>query len=119
MPGDGRTRDALGGGTARCGLRLGGEEPAGCERGGGGGWFAGGDADNLARRKFLFDSRSNYGFDASEVFFGVDTDGVVWGFSNVDADVVFEQAKLLEALGEFEGRGSESGETLESGAAIG
>ncbi len=44
-------------------------------------------------------------FYAVEVGFGVDADGVVGGFGDVDVDVVFEQAELFEALGLFEGAG--------------
>jgi len=39
------------------------------------------------------------GFDAVEVFFSVDADGVEFGGLDVDGDVVFEEAELLEALG--------------------
>ena len=37
-----------------------------------------------------------------EVFFGVDSDCVVFGGFDVDGDVVFEEAELFEALGLFE-----------------
>jgi hypothetical protein len=54
-----------------------------------------------------------------EVFFGVDSDGVVFGGLDVDGDVVFEEAELFEALGLFEEAGGQGGETLEDGFAVG
>jgi hypothetical protein len=48
-----------------------------------------------------------------EVFFSVDADGVVVGGFDVDVDVVFEEAELLEALGLFEGAGRQGWEALE------
>jgi hypothetical protein len=59
------------------------------------------------------------GFDAGEVFFGVDADGVVWGFGDVEGDAVFEQAELLQALGLFERAGSERGEAGQRRLAVG
>ena len=59
------------------------------------------------------------GFDAVEVLFGVDADGVVLGGGDVEVEAVFEQAKLLEALGELERAGRELGEAVEGVAAIG
>jgi len=58
-------------------------------------------------------------FDAEEVGFGVDSDGVVLGFGDVEGKAVFEQAELFEAFGELEGCGREAGEALEGGAAVG
>jgi hypothetical protein len=54
-----------------------------------------------------------------EVFFGVDSNGVVFGGLDVDGDVVFEEAELFEALGLFEEAGREGGEALEGGLAVG
>jgi hypothetical protein len=54
-----------------------------------------------------------------EVFFGVDADGVEVGGLDVDVDVVFEEAELLEALGLFEGAGGKGGEALEGRFAVG
>ena len=45
------------------------------------------------------------GFDAVEVFFGVDAYGVEVGGFDVDGDVVFDEAELFEALGLFEDAG--------------
>jgi len=42
------------------------------------------------------------GFNAFEIFFGVDADGVVVGGFDADVDSVFEKAELFEALGLFE-----------------
>ena len=52
------------------------------------------------------------GFDAVEVLFGVDTDGVVLGGGDVEIEAVFEEAELLEALGKFEGAGGKLGEAV-------
>ena len=41
-------------------------------------------------------------FDVSEIYFRVDADGVVGGRFNVDRDVVFKKAELLEAFGLLE-----------------
>lgn len=54
-----------------------------------------------------------------EVFFGVDSDGVVFGGLDVDGDVVFEETELFEALGLFEEAGGQGGEALEGGLAVG
>src|SRR5271170_6799683 len=54
---------------------------------------------------FLWGMLAEEGFDAVEVFFGVDADGVEFGGLDVDGDVVFEEAELLEALGLFEEAG--------------
>ncbi len=43
-----------------------------------------------------------------EVFFGVYADGVQGGFCYVDGDVVFEEAKLFQALGKLQWAWSES-----------
>jgi hypothetical protein len=59
------------------------------------------------------------GFDAVEVFFSVDADGVVLGGGDVEAEAVFEETELLEALGTFEGAGGELGEAVECVAAVG
>ena len=64
-------------------------------------------------------SAAEEGFDAVEIFFGVDADGVEVGGFDVDVDAVFEEAELLEALGLFEGAGGEGGEALEGGFAVG
>ncbi len=40
-------------------------------------------------------------FDAEEIGLGVDADGVVVGFGDVEGKVVFEEAELFEALGFF------------------
>jgi hypothetical protein len=54
-----------------------------------------------------------------EVFFGVYADGVeVRGF-NVEAETVFEEAELLQALGRFEWGWGEGGEAVEGGLAVG
>src|SRR5947208_34072 len=58
-------------------------------------------------------------FDAVEVFFGVNTDGVECGGLDVDVDAVFEEAELFEALRLFEGAGRQGGEALEGGFAVG
>ncbi len=50
-------------------------------------------------------SAAEEGFDAVEVFFGVDAYGVEVGGFDVDVDAVFEEAELLEALGLFEDAG--------------
>ena len=57
-------------------------------------------------------------FDAAEVFFGVDTDGVEASGFDVDVDVVFEEAELFEALGLFEGADGQGGEALERRSAV-
>ncbi len=57
-------------------------------------------------------------FDLEAVFFGVDADGVVAGFGDVDRYVVFEEAELLEALGELERAGREGVEAVERGGAV-
>ncbi|WP_433968971.1 hypothetical protein [Tunturiibacter gelidiferens] len=49
------------------------------------------------------------GFDALEVLFGVDSDGVEFGGLDVDGDVVFEEAELFEAFGLFEKAGGRVG----------
>ena len=54
-----------------------------------------------------------------EVFFGVYAYGVEVGGFYVDADAVFEEAELFEALGVFEGAGGQGGEALEGGFAVG
>ena len=59
------------------------------------------------------------GFDAVEVFFGVDAYGVVRGGFDVDVDVVFEEAELFEALGLFESAWGQGGESVEGGFAVG
>ncbi len=58
-------------------------------------------------------------FDAVEVFFGVNADGVEVGGFDVDGDAVFEEAELLEALGVFEEAVWQGGEALECGFAVG
>ena len=50
------------------------------------------------------------GFDAGEVGFGVDADGVEGGGGDVDVDAVFEEAKLFEAFGVLEGAVGQGGE---------
>jgi hypothetical protein len=65
------------------------------------------------------ESAAEEGFDAVEVFFGVDADGVEAGGFDVDVNVVFEEAELLEALGLFESAGGQGGEALERGFAVG
>jgi hypothetical protein len=67
----------------------------------------------------LAGSAAEEGFDAVEVLFGVDADGVEVGGFDVDVDAVFEEAELLEALGLFEGAGGKGGEALECGFAVG
>ncbi len=57
-------------------------------------------------------------FDAEAVFFGVNADGVVLGFGDVDGDAVFEEAELFEALGELERAGGEGVEAVESGSTV-
>ncbi len=64
-------------------------------------------------------SAAEEGFDAVEVFFGVDAYGVEVGGFDVDVDAVFEEAELLEALGLFEGAGGQGGEAQERGFAVG
>jgi hypothetical protein len=54
-----------------------------------------------------------------EVFFRVDAYGVEVGGFYVDVDVVFEEAKLFEALGLFEDAGRQRGEALEGCLAVG
>jgi len=58
-------------------------------------------------------SAAEEGFDAVEVFFGVDAYGVEVGGFDVDVDVVFEEAELLEAFGLFEDAGGQGGEAME------
>jgi hypothetical protein len=58
------------------------------------------------------------GFDAVEVFFGVDADGVEVGGFDVNGDAVFEEAQLFQALGMFESAGGQGGEALEGGLAV-
>ena len=50
-------------------------------------------------------SAQEQGFDAVEVFIGVDSDGVVFSGLDVNGDVVFKEAELFEALGLFEEAG--------------
>jgi hypothetical protein len=64
-------------------------------------------------------ARAEEGFDAVEVLFGIDADGVVLGGGDVEGEAVFEEAELLETLGALEGAGRELGEAVEGGAAIG
>ena len=54
-----------------------------------------------------------------EVFFGIDAYRVEVGGFDVDRDVVFKEAELLEAFGLFEGAGGQGGEALERGFAVG
>lgn len=54
-----------------------------------------------------------------QVFFGVYAYGVEVGGFDVDVNVVFEEAELLEAFGVFEGAGGQGGEALECGFAVG
>jgi hypothetical protein len=63
-------------------------------------------------------SAAQEGFDAVEVFFGVDADGVEVGGFYVNVDAVFEEAELLQALGVFESAGGQGGEALECGLAV-
>ena len=58
-------------------------------------------------------------FDAVEVFLGVYADGVECGFGYIDGDVVFEEAELFEALGEFERAGREGVEEGQRGGSVG
>ncbi len=58
-------------------------------------------------------------FDAVEVFFCVDSNGVEVGGLDVDVDAIFKEAELLEALGLFKGAGGQGGEALERGVAVG
>jgi len=58
-------------------------------------------------------------FDAEEVFFGIDADGVVRGGGDVDGDAVFEEAQLFEALGELERAGWERVEAAQGVGAVG
>jgi hypothetical protein len=58
-------------------------------------------------------------FDAAKVVFGVDADGVVLGLGDVEGDIVFEEAKLFEALDLFELAGRQGRETLQGCAAVG
>jgi len=51
-------------------------------------------------------------FDAMEVVFSVNTDGVVVGGFDVDGDSVFEEAKLFEALSLFEDAWRKGGEAV-------
>ena len=67
----------------------------------------------------LAGSAAEEGFDAAEVFFGVDTDGVEVGGFDVDVDAVFEEAELFETFALFEDAGGQSGEAQERGSAVG
>jgi hypothetical protein len=75
--------------------------------------------DGSSPNRRLVSAGAEQGFDAVEVFFGVNADGVEVGGFNVDVDAVFEEAELFEALGLFECAGGEGGKTLERVPSIG
>src|ERR1700678_1326993 len=54
-----------------------------------------------------------------QVLFGIDADGVAWRRGYINVDAVIEQAQLLEAFHAFHPRGSQCGEALQGGLAVG
>lgn len=58
-------------------------------------------------------------FDALEVFFGVDADGVVGRLGDVDVDAVLKEAKLFELLGGLKRGVREGWKLLQRGSAVG
>ena len=56
--------------------------------------------------------------DSREIFFGIDSYGVVRSFGNVDLDSMIEESQLLEALGTFEFRFGPGAELFQCFSAI-